>query len=128
MSRKNMKKDNHLRDRIDKILSISELNLIDQNDLAVKAGILPNTLAQAITRGSLGPVNVGKLHDTFGINPAYLKFGTEPIISKKVTSVSKPEQADILDNPLIQSYVRELQLLRELNRLLKDENDRLRGK
>lgn len=122
-----MKKVNELLNRIESILTISELGLVDLNDLAVRCGILPNTLTQAIRRGSLGPENVRKFHDKLGVNPEYLKSGKLPILVKKVPLPQKSEQADILDHPLVKSYVSELNTLRKYVDILERENERLRG-
>jgi transcriptional regulator with XRE-family HTH domain len=111
MSSKFMKKDIILREIIDKILSVSELGLIDDNDLATKSGILPNTLAQAIRRNTLGKENVMKIHDALGVGIDFLKQGKEPIIVKKGTYVDK---RSAIESKVNEAYDTTIAALREI--------------
>lgn len=70
---------------INKILKIKELKLIDENDLAMKCQIIPNTLKVAIGRNKLSPEIVKKLHDNLGIHQEFLKTGEGPVMDENWT-------------------------------------------
>lgn len=79
---------------IDKILTINSLKLKDQNDLAMKSGILPNTLTIAIKRETLSDDIVTKIHDRLGVRKAFLRTGIEPVLEESAPSMvneSDPE-------------------------------------
>jgi hypothetical protein len=78
ISQKNMT----VRDIIDKLLKVTELDI---NDLAIKCGIIPNTLTVAIRRGALGKEIVTKLHDNLGVKREFLINGIEPIFEENTT-------------------------------------------
>lgn len=80
---------------IDKILSVSSLGLRDQNDLAIKCGINPNTLTVAVKRDTLSSSIVQKIHDKFGVSRKFLKEGTGPVLDESFDSdfmVNEPEE------------------------------------
>lgn len=69
-----------VKEKIDKILSISALKLKDKNDLAIKSGVLPNTLTVAINRNTLSDDIIMKIHDKLKVRREFLKEGREPVL------------------------------------------------
>lgn len=109
---------------IDKILEIKQL---EQNDLALSSGIIPNSLSKAIARNKLGGEIVMKISVKHGITKAFLKEGKEPILDPNHTSGIKNEQADILEHPLVKSFKDQINLLEQLLKMKDEEISRLKG-
>lgn len=74
---------------ISKVLSIKSLKLKDQNDLAIKCGILPNTLTVAINRDKLSSDVVQKIHDKLHVSKEFLREGKGPIMDDDPTAVTE---------------------------------------
>lgn len=70
------------REIIDNILTVKGL---DQNELAMQSGIIPNTLVKAISRNRLTDEIVMKIHDSFGVRKEFLKTGEGEIFDENPT-------------------------------------------
>lgn len=71
---------------------------IDINELAMKSGIIPNSLKVAIARGVLSDDNITKIHHAWAVRKEYLKGRGGSIDDENITPVVKSERATDADS------------------------------
>jgi hypothetical protein len=83
-------------------------------------------LSKAVRSDGMHEENAKKFQRRFNVNSRWLETGIGDTYVKNGTPGRKTEQLDITENPIVQGFIKEVDLLKELNAFLKADNDRLK--
>lgn len=112
---------------IDKILKTKSLKLKDQNELAMRCQIIPNTLTVAIGRNTLSDEIVTKIHDNLGVSKEFLKEGKEPVLDENPTHEEKTANnngtQEYMDKELLKVLTENNEHLRKTQETILDRNE-----
>ena len=116
------------REKIDKILKANRLEINSVYGLEVYIGAAPGAINKYYKKDSEpGAGTIKKILDGLSVNTDWWETGRGEIFNEKPTPAIKSDQPDVLDNPLVKSYIARIATLEDYNGFLKRENEELRA-